>query len=212
MDHLFQCDNKEMRKRRSELVLDVGRKLLKAGFPRVVMEMICGTLRNLDTGQAEGEQHHPGLRRAREAQVKIGRRLLPRGILAREWTVVLEEFSVPEVERKISRLLKILWFDYTHKIWLARNDIAHDKQSITRKLEEATWAERLLWFQRNQQVLARKDRDILQYLAEAVAKMTGYMRKKLEENVERLREVYARELMVRENGQSLITQFFARVL
>ncbi len=125
--------------------------------------------------------------------------------------MVLEEFSVPNVERKISRLLKILWFDYTDKIWCARNDIAHNKLSITRQLEETTWAEKLLWFQRNPQVLARQDRDILQYLAEAVAKMTGFMRKKLVGNVERLREVYTRETGVRESGQSLIIQFFSRV-
>ena len=58
---------------------------------------------------------HPGIAQAVKAQIEIGVKLLPRGLLATHWITVLEEFSVDKPDQKIASLLKSIWIDFTER-------------------------------------------------------------------------------------------------
>ena len=151
---------------------------------------------------------HPTLDAAVQSQITIGVHLLPRGFLSNCWLTALKEFGVEHPERKIAAVLKLIWFVFTDVIWRNRNEIVHDGDNHAWQVEQSTWATKLLWYLENKHVIARRDQFIMNYTEEEIAAMPGLTRRKMVRNLEQLEAVYARELQLREIGQSTIHSYF----
>lgn len=57
-------------------------------------------------------------------------------------------------------------------------------------------------------MIARRDHFIMNYTEEDIDTMPGLTRRKMVQNLERLKAVYARELILRERGQKTIHTYF----
>ena len=178
----------------------------------MVMETLTKILHEYTNGLDPTTPTHPGLATAVEAQQRIGIHLLPRGFMATKWTDVLEEFLIDNPERKISCLLRMMWLDFTEQLWKCRNAVAHKHKNLNEQAKEETWAARLLWFLVNPHVLAAADRFLLDYEEADIQGMTGYVRKRRVQQLERVMKTYANERTLRTRGQSVITQFFKQKL
>ena len=97
---------------------------------------------------------------------------------------MLEEFSMDNLERKVSAILKTIWVDFVDQLWRCRNDIAHLKLSLHKQQEEETWASRLQWFLCNADSIAHTDQFLLNYPEEDIDKMSGFIRRTLVRNLE----------------------------
>jgi hypothetical protein len=197
--------------KREELLINLRKKLLTAGIPRVITDAFYDLLFAYLTRKAPPSHSHPEIARAMAAQVRIGIDLIPRGFLAQEWTTLLETFSVERADGKMMKVLSTLWLDFTDQIWRARNDIAHKKESLSRQAEEETRKTQLEWFLTHPQSIAPNDQWLLNFTAEGISQMSGNIRKRLVKNLERVQKVFANELSLRCKGQKVITQYFHRV-
>ena len=100
--------------------------------------------------------------------------------------------------------------DFTYPLWLCRNTRAHKKNNLTQQAEEGSLAARLLWFLDNPHVLAASDRFLLDYTAEDICKMTGFIRRRRVKQLEIILKAYEMEKQLHAKGQSVITAFFPR--
>ena len=208
MDHMFKCSNKTIATKRDKLLVDLRTKGLKIGIPRPIMEAISMLLYDYVNGNQAHTPQQPDIARATKAQLDIGISLLPRGFLAEEWIVVLETFSVEKPERKLARLLKAIWVDFTDKLWQNRNEIAHKKDNQSSLTETQTWASKLEWFLDNPHVIARSDKFLLNFERTDIQAMTPQVRKKIATQLEAVQKAFTRQKQLRKEGQRPITDFF----
>lgn len=117
MEHLFKCTNTELMEKKDALVNDIRKSGMAKGIPRVVMEAICRMLYDFVPLRGPTIPEHPSLARAVKSQISLGVRLLPRGFLSNQWLEALRDFGVEHPERKIASLLKLIWFEFTDKLW-----------------------------------------------------------------------------------------------
>ena len=210
-DHIFHCTNRVLVHKREELLLNLRKKWLAAGIPRVITDALYNLLFAYLKRKAPPSHPHPEIARAIAAQIRIGIELIPRGFLAQEWTTLLESFSIGRTEGKMMKVLNSLWLDFTDQVWRARNDIAHKKESLSRQAEDETWKTQLEWFLTHPQHISPNDQWLLNFTSDGILQMTGYVRKRLVKNLERVRRVYTNEQTLRSKGQQVITRFFSRV-
>lgn len=210
MEHLFQCTNSAlMLKKETLLIIDIRKKGIAKGVPQAIMEALCRLLYDFIHSNTVTVPVHPTLEVSVRSQISLGIRLLPRGILSEQWLTALQEFlGVDHPERK-KGLLKLVWFEFTDTILRNRNEIAHEGGNRTRELEQATWATKLLWYLENKHVIARRDQFLLTYTEEDIEPMPRLSRRKMVQNLERLKAVYARELQICTLGQRTIHSYFA---
>ena len=185
--------------------------MIAGGIPRAIAEALYGLLFAYVKGTEPPSHSNPQIAQAIAAQIRIGIEFIPRGFLARDWTTVLENFSVERADSKMGKVLTNMWLEFTDQIWRTRNDIAHNKESLSRQAEEESWRTKLEWFQKHPQSIAPRDQWLLNYTNEGISLMTGYIRKRLVWNLERVQKVFATELTLLGTGQRVITQFFHRV-
>ena len=209
-EHLFRCKNKKLHKTRIELVGALRTKLLCTGIPWIMVEAIYNMLTEYMNGQKINIPEHQSIAVAMRSQIRVGVHLFPRGFLTVAWVQALEDLSIPHPERKAAILLKSLWMELVDKLWRCRNNIAHDKQNLTRKADDETLATRLIWFLENTQVISPGDQFLLQYTADDIQKMTGFTRRRLVTNLETVQATYTMEQQHRERGQRVITSYFQR--
>ena len=211
MEHMFKCTNRNLMKKKDELINDIRKKGMAKGIPRAIMEAVSRSLYDFVHSNTLTIPENPILAAAVESQNSIGLRLLPRGILSEKWLIALQEFGVAHPERKVAGLLRLIWFDFTDVIWRNRNEIAHERENNVQQAEYTTWANKLSWYLRNRHVIARRDHFIMNYTEEDIVTMPGFVRRKMVQNLERLEAVYAREVQLLAMGQRTITSYFSRV-
>ena len=106
------------------------------------MEAICPLLDDFIHGLTPRLPEHPSLVTAVRSQLDIGIQLLPRGFISMKWT--LDNFRVEHPERMFSKILRMIWFEFTDALW--RNRIAHLEVSRTRHHGQETWESKLQWY------------------------------------------------------------------
>ena len=208
MDHLFRCPNEVLMKKKDDLVTQIRTKGISNGIPRVIMETLSRILYDLIHGNVSTVPDHPSLARAVRSQMMIGTRLLPRGFIAKDWLECLKDFGVQQPEQKMSKLLKLIWFEFTDTLWRDRNEIAHGSNSQSREHERETWASKLRWYLENKHVIAPTDQFVLSFTEEGIDTMPTLTRRQLVQNLERLERVFAVEQRVRATGQRTIRSYF----
>ena len=209
-DHLLRCTNKTLRLKREEVLLTLRQKLLKLRFPRVIMEAVCRLLLDHMAGAVPTIPDHEGIAAAVTSQLQIGLHLLPRGIISAKWKDLLDEFSVEHPDRVIAGFLKTLWNDFVDQIWRCRNELAHHKDNLTQQINEESWASRLLWFLAHKHEIAHTDHFLLTFNAEDIQRMSGFSRRRLVTNLEKVRAAFITEKSQKQRGQHVITEYFTR--
>jgi hypothetical protein len=125
--------------KKEELITSVQTKGISSGIPRVIMETICRLLYDLIHGNTMNIPDHPSLAMAVQSQMAIGTCLFPRGFISTEWLLeCLKDFGVPQPEQKMSKLLKLIWFDSTDTLLRNRNEVALGGDGRTQQLERET--------------------------------------------------------------------------
>jgi hypothetical protein len=152
---------------------------------------------------------HPSLAKAVRSQMAIGTRLLPRGFISLEWLKCLKDFGVQEQpEQKLSKLLRLIWFDFTDTLWRNRNEVAHSRDSRTQQLEQGSWASKLRWYLENRHVISPRDQFVLSYTREGIETMPNATRRQWVKNLTRLERIFAVEQRARVMGQGTLWSFF----
>jgi hypothetical protein len=105
LDHMFHCTNRLLITKREELLLDCRKKMIAGGIPRAIAEALYGLLFAYVKGTEPPSHSNPQIAQAMAAQIRIGIEFIPRGFLARDWTTVLENFSVERADSKMGKVL-----------------------------------------------------------------------------------------------------------
>ena len=137
--------------------------------------------------------------------------LIPRRFLSTEWTSALESFQV-RPRTKITSILRSLLLDYTDPLWRSRNDILHHQENANQQAMARNYNTRLLWYLENQHVIAHSDRFILRYKADDLATMSVRDKRHTLHHLDLARKAQSIRLQQRQRGQSVITNFFQRVV
>ena len=130
IEHILQCTNQSQTQRRKERMIELRKKMMTLGFPRVIMEAICKLLLHHIDRTPPVVPQHPSLARAVQDQLQIGLHLLPRGFISTQWLLLLQEYTVEDPDRAISGFLKTLWLDFIDDIWRGRNEIVHKQENL----------------------------------------------------------------------------------
>ena len=108
----------------------------------------------------------------------------------------------------MSKLLRLIWFDFTDTLWRYRNEAAHGGDSRTQQFERETWASKLRWYLENRHVISPLDQFVLSYTEEGIESMPNATRRQLVQNLARLENVFAVEQRARAMGMGTIRSFF----
>jgi uncharacterized protein YjiS (DUF1127 family) len=112
-------------------------------------------------------------------------------------------------ERRMVTILKGLWDVLFEPIWKTRNHILHDLPNQYNDTTDARNWERLAWYrQHRHKVLAFDDRDLADISLERLQAMTAKKRKKWVSRLDRLQNVYERELETISTGQQILNKYF----
>ena len=212
LDHLFRCTNPRQVEQRRTLLLSLRKAGLAKGWPRAILEALLQLLQDFVDGEQPSLPSHPQIRVAVESQIRIGIHLIPRGFLSTEWTSALESFQVCRPRTKITSLLRFLLLDYTDALWRSRNDILHHQENATQQATARNYNTRLQWYLENQHVIAQSDCFIIRYKAEDLNTMSDRVKRHTLHHLDLARKAQSIRLQQRQQGQSVITQFFQRVV
>ena len=212
LDHLFRCTNPRQVEARHTLLLSLRKAGLAKGWPRAILEALLQLLQDYVNGEQPHLPSTPQIRAAVESQIRIGIHLIPRGFLSTEWTSALESFQVSRPQTKITSLLRSLLLDYTDALWRSRNDILHRQENANQQATARNYNTRLQWYLENQHVIAHSDRFIIRYKTEDLSIMSERVKRHTLHHLDLARKAQSLHLKQRQQGQSVITQFFQRVV
>lgn len=120
-------------RQKETLINEFRTKGIAKGVPRVIMEALSRMLYDFVHSNTPTVPDQPSLAAAVQSQITLGTHLLARGILSKHWLITLKEFGVEHPERKITAVLKLIWFNFTDTIWRNRNDVAHERDNQARQ-------------------------------------------------------------------------------
>ena len=129
LDHIFHCPHPVLKCKRELILEELRKKGLKLDIPRVVVEALCGLLREYIWGEEVSHHDDPSLHAAVSAQRNIGLAMLPRGFISGTWITAMEAFGCSRPHHKLSSLIFNLLIELTDKLWRERNTLAHDRHS-----------------------------------------------------------------------------------
>ena len=197
---------------RSTLLVSLRKAGLAKGWNRAILEALLQLLLDFITGAQPQLPSHPQIRAAVKSQIEIGINLIPRGFLSTAWTSALEAFQVSRPRTKVTSLIRSLLLDYTDSLWRIRNDILHRQENENRQATARNINSRLLWYLENPHVLAHSDLFILRYTADDLATMSDRVKRHTLHHLDLAQKAQIIRLQQRQSGQSVITQFFKRVI
>jgi hypothetical protein len=156
---------------------------------------------------------HEAIERAVLKQADIGYYHFVVGFLSTEWTAALEELKVDQPERKMEKILAILWDSLCEEIWMTRNGIRHSKENCVSSDELETMAEKLAWYRRHQNTVLDYRH---QYLAEnndtTIAKWSAPLRRAQLALLDSARQHYETDLDQRRGNRTTIMDWYSKFM
>jgi hypothetical protein len=144
-----------------------------------------------------------------KVQLRIGIMMFPRGFISLDWVDLLNEFSIPFPDRKMTGFLRLLWLDFVEPVWAARNEMAHQRLNLNALVETQSLCDRLYWYLENPHVLSLPDRQsLLTYTREEVPLMTAFVQATRIRELDTVRSLFVTESQQRDPGQSSLLRFF----
>ena len=123
IDHMLQCPNQRMEVIQTQALIKMREVGIKQGLPAGFMSCVQQYLRRVLLHQ-EGDVD-PDLNHIITSQQAIGPMMFIRGYLSVEWMRLLRTMTGQQPERKLARLIRILWDELVEPLWTTRNDILH---------------------------------------------------------------------------------------
>ena len=127
------------------------------------------------------------------------------GFMVHQWTEAIAATDVRAPQTKAELILTLLWDTICEPLWKMRNSINNSKDSHVEVDDMATMADRLRWYQRNQErVLDYRHRILCTYTDKDIQKWTRATRRARLEMLNNARKYYATECQQKQAGQSTI--------
>ena len=138
--------------------------------------------------------------------------MLLRGFIASAWLQQLTDMGTPHPQRKMVFLVHTIWDELIQPLWTARNNILHNNPNFMTDLTHTQLGDRLLWYLRHKDQLARQDRFLARYSASCIDAMTTTIRREWIRHLDIARNAWTREQKLIDTGQTVLTQFFSRII
>ena len=206
IDHMLLCPHERMQAARTQAIKKIREVGLQQGLPIGFMNNIQHYLQLLLTDC--DDRPDDDLRRVMDSQQAIGHMMFLRGFFSVDWKHLLRSFDSRHPERKLARLLRILWDHLIDPLWTTRNDILHRHTNYISEGLHAELGDRLAWYTRHKDELSRRDQSLANHTPSQIEAMTTSQRREWIRHLDVARSAWAKERTIIEKGQRLITQYF----
>jgi ribonuclease HI len=208
IDHMLSCPHERMETVRHQAIINVREQGIKQGLPAGFMTCVQQYLRYVLLNQSDDLD--PDLNRIRVSQHAIGPMMFVRGYLSIEWLKLLRSLIGQHAERKLARLIRILWDYLIAPLWATRNDILHRHSNYVSENTHAQLGDRLIWYTRHREELDIRDQFLARHTLAQIEAMTTSQRREWVRHLDTARTAWAKERNTIASGQRLITQYFQR--
>ena len=206
IDHMLRCPNERMEATRSQALLKVREAGIKQGIPDGFMNCVQQYLRWILL-RYDGVLD-PDLRRIIPSQQAIGQMMFVRGYISVEWLNLLRTMT-DRPERKMARLIRILWDTLVDPLWTTRNDILHRHSNYVTENTHAQLGDRLVWYTQHKDELDRRDQFLARHTLSQIEIMSTSQRREWVRHLNIARAAWTKERQTLTKGQRLITQYFS---
>ena len=132
-----------------------------------------------------------------------------RGFPVTDWTTALHALGEEHPTRVMAWTLRFMWFDCTDSLWRERNAILHHSQNQFTRLDSLRLDDKLNWFLTHRTQLARRDQYLLRFTQTDITNLPTKTKRELLRLLGLAHKIHQQELLLRENGQSVLTDFFS---
>ncbi len=213
LDHFLTCSNRTLVETRTKALDTLWDRGTRKDIPKLFMTQWVGYIaRATDTHTPQAITQDPRFNTAFTAQDAIGPLMLLRGFIATAWLRQLTDMGTPHPQRKMVYLIRTVWDELIQPLWTARNNILHRNPNFTTDLTHTQLGDRLLWYLRHKDQLARQDRFLARYSASCIDTMSTIIRREWIRHLDIARNAWTREQKVIDTGQTVLTQFFTRII
>jgi hypothetical protein len=211
LDHIFHCPHPVLACKREMMLEELRKKGLRLDIPRAIVDVLHSLLESYIHEGVPPSPSDPSLLTAVQAQLRIGRDMLPRGFLSTHWIRAMESMGCQQPHRKLATLIYYLWMEVTDKLWRERNALTHDSFNLNDQSNEQALVERLEWYQQNfRTVLARHDFRLVEELKSTdIVDMPPRTKRQLLYHLDIAQDAFETERLTISNTQPLITHYFA---
>jgi hypothetical protein len=209
LDHLFTCPHPILVAKREEIITDLRKKGLKRRVPRAFLDAISTMMTAYFTATPSTPPSHSLLRTALYKQRAIGVNMFLRGFSVTDWLNALRDLGEEHPARIMVWTLRFLWFDCTDTLWRERNAILHHSQNHFTRLDSIRLDDKLSWFLTHKTQLARRDQYLLRYTQQDIQNMPTKTKRELLRLLGMAHNIHQKELLLRANGQSVLTDYFS---
>lgn len=209
LDHLFHCRHPTLIKTRTKIFKTTSTKCTQLKLPRIFIQGLCGVIRAYfdKTDYTHNDNIH--IAAAVHAQKRIGFQYLLRGFIVSKWQQALEALHCEYVDRKLTNLLYFIWFEITHVLWRARNDIVHHGSNLNRQADESRIDRQLTWFKYNYMTtIASTDFRLASYDVDSLHTLTLQSKRERLHQLNVAKAAFDLELTITAQGQQVITRYF----
>ena len=131
-----------------------------------------------------------------------------RGFPVTGWMTALCALGEEHPTRIMAWTLCFVLFDCTDSLWRERNAILHHSQNQFTRLDSLRLDDKLNWFLLHRTQLARRDQYLLRFTQPDITNMPVKTKRELLRLLGMAHEIHQEELLLHENGQSVLTDFF----
>ena len=206
-NHMLRCLHDRMQEAWTQALLKVWESGIKQGLPTGFMNNVQQYLR-LTLIHSE-EEPDADLAQILISQQAIGHTMLVRGYLSFEWLRLLCSLDSHQPERKIARLIRILWDHLIDPPWSTQNDILHLHTNYVSENSHAQLGNCLTWYTQHREELLSRDQFLARHtLSEIEAMSTTSQCREWVLHLDMAWTAWAKEKTTLAKGQRLITQYF----
>ncbi|KAL7544882.1 hypothetical protein ACHAWF_012866, partial [Thalassiosira exigua] len=146
IDHMLRCPHPLMKRKREEVVEHLRKKGLKSRVPKRIVTSACDVITKYFRGEDDYvlPKYDQEIKAAIWRQEQLGMKFFLRGFVVREWEDAIASTGSKRPQRKLDRLLSLIWTEVTEPLWLQRCEILHNTQNRYKMVEDDRLAEKLL--------------------------------------------------------------------
>ena len=209
LDHLFICPHPMLVAKREEILAALRKKGLKRRLPRAFLDTLSYMMDEYFNEAPTKPCSHSLFRAASKTQRSIGVNMFLRGFPVTDWTTALHALGEEHPARIMAWTLRFMWFDCTDSLWRERNAILHHSQNQFTRLDSLRLDDKLNWFLTHRTQLARRDQYLLRFTQTDITNLPTKTKRELLRLLGLAHKIHQQELLLRENGQSVLTDFFS---
>ena len=202
-----------MKSKREEVLEQLRKKGLKEGIPKRILRAVSEVMSKYFRGRED--YIHPTydqeIKAAIWRQEQLGMKFFLRGFIAKEWEEAIASTGSSKPQRKLERLLSLVWTEVFEQLWLQRCEILHERQNQYRIAEDDQLARRLIWYiQHKREVLSIYDQPLARFDTSSIHRMRPYQRREWIRHLDIAKAAYEKEKFQLERNQPVITRYLRK--